>query len=253
MSGESLIERLFSLEGRVGIVTGTSGGLGRAMAEVLAAAGATVHGFSRTRVPTVDSDARLRPLEVDVTDAEAVGRAVEEIGSREGLDFVVNNAGITERCRFDRFSEESWQRIQEVNVNAAARLSRVAYPYLKRSSHPGRLLFVSSMAAHLGFSEVVPYGVSKSAVLGLMRGLAVEWAPDGILVNSVAPGWFPSEMTRQVMDDERQARIINRMPLHRFGRPEELAATVLFLLGPAATYITGQDLAVDGGALSYGY
>jgi NAD(P)-dependent dehydrogenase (short-subunit alcohol dehydrogenase family) len=109
------------------------------------------------------------------------------------------------------------------------------------------------MAAHLGFSEVVPYCTSKAAVLGLMRGLAVEWAGDGILVNAVAPGWFPSEMTRGVMDPDRRKKILARMPLHRFGEPDELAAAVLFLLSPAASYITGHELAVDGGALAFGY
>jgi NAD(P)-dependent dehydrogenase (short-subunit alcohol dehydrogenase family) len=109
------------------------------------------------------------------------------------------------------------------------------------------------MAAHLGFNGVVPYCVSKSAVLGLMRGLAVEWADDGILVNSIAPGWFPSEMSQKVLDAERRKKILARMPLHRFGKPEELAAVVVFLLSPAASYITGHDLAVDGGALAFGF
>ena len=109
------------------------------------------------------------------------------------------------------------------------------------------------MASYLGFSEVVPYSSSKAAVLGITRGLAVEWSADNILVNSVSPGWFPSEMSQQVMDDDRKSKILNRMPLHRFGRPEELAAMICFLASPAATYITGQDFSVDGGALAFGY
>jgi 2-dehydro-3-deoxy-D-gluconate 5-dehydrogenase len=99
----------------------------------------------------------------------------------------------------------------------------------------------------------VPYNSSKSAVLGITRGLAVEWRNEHILVNSVSPGWFPSEMTQQVMDEDRKAKILNRMPLHRFGKPEELASMVCFLASPAASYITGQDFSVDGGALAYGY
>ena len=109
------------------------------------------------------------------------------------------------------------------------------------------------MAAHLGFSEVVPYCTSKAAVCGLTRGLAVEWANDNICVNSVAPGWFPSELSRQVMTPERKAAILGRMPVHAFGDPKDVGEMVRFLLEDGAAYITGQDFAVDGGALAYGF
>lgn len=109
------------------------------------------------------------------------------------------------------------------------------------------------MAAHLGFSEVVPYWSTKAAVLGITRGLAVEWVNDNILVNSVAPGWFPSKMSQQVMDEERKKKILNRMPLHRFGETKDIGAMVLLLLSDGAKYITGQDFAVDGCTLTYGY
>lgn len=190
---------------------------------------------------------------VDVTDHAPLRDAVNGIGRRDGLDFIVHCAGVTLRKPFTKGTADEWQRIQDVNVVAAAELARCAHRYLKKSRYPGRVLFVSSMAAHLGFSEVVPYCASKAALLGLMRGLTVEWAGDGILVNSIAPGWFPTAMTAQVMDARRRAKILARMPLHRFGQAEELAGAAIFLLSPAASYITGQDLAVDGGALAFGY
>ena len=109
------------------------------------------------------------------------------------------------------------------------------------------------MAAYLGFSEVVPYCVSKSAVCGLTRGLAIEWANDNMCVNSIAPGWFPSELSKQVMTPERKAAILARMPVHAFGDTRDLGAMAKFLIGDGATYITGQDFAVDGGALAYGF
>ena len=251
-----ILNKLYSLRGRTGIVTGGSSGLGLALTRMLAGAGARVHAFSRSGKPKSGGKTPgVVHHAVDVTDADAVNELVRRLGDRSGLDFLVNNAGITERIPFVQGSEEGWRAIQEVNVMAAARLSRLAHPYLKKSRHPGRVLFVSSMAAHLGFSEVTAYCVSKAAVLGLMRGLAVEWAPDGILVNSIAPGWFPSEMTKQVLrqNEARREKILARMPLHRFGTPDEFAATALFLLSPGASYITGHDLAVDGGALAFGY
>ncbi len=248
------INRLFSLRGAKGIVTGGSEGLGLAIATALAEAGARVHAFSRTGRPKRGGSRKnVTHHVVDVTDTARLAKAVDDIGRRYGLDFVVHCAGITVRAPFTKGTSAEWRHIQEVNVVAGAELARCAHRYLKKSRHPGRVLFISSMAAHLGFSEVVPYGASKAAVIGLMRGLAVEWARDGILVNSVAPGWFPTALTAQVMDASRKAKILRRMPLHRFGRPEELAAAAVFLLSPASSYITGHDLAVDGGALAFGY
>lgn len=109
------------------------------------------------------------------------------------------------------------------------------------------------MSAHLGFSLVIPYCTSKGAVLALTRGLAVEWAQDNICVNSIAPGWFRSKMTEAIVDPEREQKILNRMPLHAYGDTRDLGAMACFLCGPGASYITGQDFAVDGGALAYGY
>ena len=247
-------QQLFSLRGTTGIVTGGSSGLGLAIARSLAKAGARIHAFSRTGRPRSGGASRgVVHHVVDVTDSAAMAKTIRRIGRDEGIDFVVSNAGITERAPFVKGSAADWERIQEVNVTAGAELARQAHRFLKRSRLPGRVVFVSSMAAHLGFTGVVPYCVSKAAVLGLMRGLAVEWARDGILVNSVAPGWFPSEMSQKVLDAARRKKILARMPLHRFGKPEELAAAVVFLVSPASTYITGHDLAIDGGALAFGF
>lgn len=247
------LEELFSLEGRVGIVTGASSGLGLAIATTMANAGAKVYDFSRTLRDNPEHKNIVR-IQVDVTDTAAVAELVKKIAVQEGhIDILVNNAGATFKCRAEEFPADKWENIQKVNVDSVFKLSQMLFPYLKASKYIGRIINISSMAGHLGFSEVVPYCTSKSAVIGMTHGLAVEWIHDNILVNSVAPGWFPSKMAIEVMDEERKKKILNRMPAHRFGEMKDIGSMVLFLVSNAANYITGQDFAVDGGALAFGF
>ncbi len=246
-----------TLLNRVGIVTGTSSGIGYSVANVLAEAGATVYGISRTgkvRDATLPVHEMVCHVQGDVCDDEAMQVIVEDIIGKHGqLDFLINNAGITEKHRAEVFPKEAFEKIMQVNVHSVFRLCQLCYPYLKQSAYVGRIVTISSMAAYLGFSEVTPYCISKAAILGLTKGLCVEWANDNITVNSVAPGWFPSEMSKQVMDEPRKAKILARMPVHRFGDTRDLGAMIRFLLEDGAKYITGQDFAVDGGALAYGF
>lgn len=247
---------MFELDGRVGIVTGASSGIGLATAQVLAEAGAKVYSVSRTGRPKDDnykSHENVVHIKGDITDLDFMKKLVKEIGDKEGIDFLINNAGVSVKKRAEDITEEDFSWVMNVNVNSVYHLSCMCYPYLKQSKYVGRIVTISSMAAHLGFNQVVPYCTSKSAVLGLTRGLSVEWANDNITVNSVAPGWFPSELARKMMDDERKKLILNRMPVHKFGDTKDLGAMIQFLLSDSATYITGQDFAVDGGALGFGF
>ena len=247
---------LFDLKGRTGIVTGASSGIGLGTANVLAEAGAREYVFSRTgalKDPSEYCHENIIHIKADVCDRAQMEEKVKEIGERDGIDFLINNAGVTVKCRAENFKMEDFDRIQAVNVRAVFQLSCLCYPYLKKSPHMGRIINISSMSAHLGFSEVVPYCTSKGAVLAMTRGLAIEWANDNITVNSIAPGWFPSEMNKQVMDAERKAKILSRMPVHKFGDTRDIGAMALFLVSDGAKYITGQDYAVDGGALAFGY
>lgn len=244
------------LEGRTGIVTGASGGIGYAIANVLAENGATVYAVSRTgtvKEGLPPSTGGVIHVKGDVTRPDEMADLIASAAAGNGLDFLVNNAGITKKCRAEDFPPEDFRQILEVNVTSLFTLSQLCYPRLKESPFKGRIVNISSMAAHLGFTEVVPYCTSKAAVCGLTRGLAVEWANDNICVNSIAPGWFPSEMSKQVMTPERKAAILGRMPVHAFGDPRDLGEMTRFLLSDHARYITGQDFAVDGGALAYGY
>ena len=247
---------LFDLKGRTGIITGASSGIGLGTANVLAEAGAKIYALSRTgglKDPTEYCHENIIHVKADVCDREQMEEKVKEIGEKDGIDFLINNAGVTVKCRAENFKMEDFDRIQAVNVRAVFQLSCLCYPYLKKSPHMGRIINISSMSAHLGFSEVVPYCTSKGAVLAMTRGLAVEWANDNVMVNSIAPGWFPSEMNKQVMDAERKQKILSRMPVHKFGDTRDIGAMALFLVSDGAKYITGQDYAVDGGALAFGY
>ena len=249
----NLAEKYFSLEGKRGIVTGGSAGIGKAIALTLAQAGAEVFVFSRSGKFKDDTSAsNVFHIRADVSNTEQCREAIDKIG-KKGLHFLVNNAGTSTKSRITEINEEDWNRIQEVNVRAAMNLSRFAYPYLRKTEGAGRIVNITSMAAHLGFNDVVAYTVSKSALLGLTRGLAVEWAGDNILVNAVSPGWIRTGMLEKVLDEERERKILNRMPLHRYGTTQDIANMVWYLISPAAGYITGQDFSVDGGALAYGY
>jgi NAD(P)-dependent dehydrogenase (short-subunit alcohol dehydrogenase family) len=245
-----------NLEGRRGIVTGGSGGIGYAIANCLAEAGATVYSISRKgsdKEGLEPSHKGVIHTTGDVTDGAGMKQLIDNLAKDGGIDFLINNAGITIKKRAELLSYEEFHQVMEVNVHSVFNLCVLCYPYLKQSPYIGRIINISSMAAHLGFSEVVPYCTSKAAVLGLTRGLSVEWANENIRINSIAPGWFPSEMSKQVMTPERKKAILGRMPLHKFGDTRDLGAMTLFLVGDGAGYITGQDFVVDGGALAYGF
>lgn len=247
-----------NLNGKTGIVTGGSSGIGFQIANVLAEAGAVVYVISRTGAPKPgvgDSSKGVIHLAGDVGDEQAMKKMVAQLAEKHGgaLDFLVNNAGISFKCRAENFPMEKFEQIMNVNVKYLFQMSVICYPYLKKSAGKGRIINITSMSAHLGFCEVVPYCASKGAVLSLTRALAVEWAQDNICVNSIAPGWFRSKMNEQVVDGAREAKILARMPLHAYGDTRDLGAMAQFLCSESAGYITGQDFAVDGGALAYGY
>lgn len=246
------------LNGKAGIVTGGSSGIGFQIANVLADAGAAVYVISRTGAPKSgegDSIKGVIHLKGDIGDSAAMKKLVAALAEKHNgaLDFLVNNAGVSHKCRAEDFPIGKFDEIMAVNVKYLFQMSVICYPYLKKSAGKGRIINITSMSAHLGFSEVVPYCASKGAVLSMTRALAVEWAQDNICVNSIAPGWFRSKMNEQVVDGAREAKILARMPLHTYGDTKDLGAMARFLCSQSAGYITGQDFAVDGGALAYGY
>lgn len=246
------------LEGYAGIVTGGSSGIGLEVANQLALRGATVYIISRTghvKPDCPDSLPGTVHIKGDIRNTEEMRDIVRELAEKHDghLDFLVNNAGATYKCVAQDIPEAEFDRVLDTNVKCSFLMAQMLYPYLKKSPHKGRIVNISSMSAHLGFSLVVPYCTSKAAVLGLTRGLAIEWANDNITVNSIAPGWFHSKMLDEVMDEKRRGQILNRIPVHDFGDTKDLGALAAFLIGPNGSYINGQDYAMDGGALAYGY
>lgn len=246
------------LQGKVGIVTGGSSGIGFQIANVMANDGATVYSISRTGAPKEgmgESAAGVIHMKGDIGDTGDMQSLIDTIAAKNNgcIDFLINNAGASFKCRAETFPSEQFDMVMNVNVKYVFLMSQMCYPYLKKAAHRGRIINITSMSAHVGFSEVVPYCASKGAVLSMTRGLAVEWAQDNICVNSIAPGWFRSKMTEAIVDEAREQKILSRMPLHAYGDTRDLGALASFLCGANGAYITGQDYALDGGALAFGY
>ena len=243
------------------IVTGGSRGIGAAIAEKLAQDGHDVLINCASSVEKAEAVAeKCRAYGVkayvkqwDVADYDACAAALKEIKDEIGVPYIlVNNAGITRDGLMVRMKEDQFDAVIRTNLKGAFNMLSQCGAMMMRAKQ-GRIINITSMSAHLGFSEVVPYCTSKGAVLAMTRALAVEWAGDNITVNSIAPGWFRSKMNEQVVDAAREQKILNRMPLHAYGDTRDLGKMAEFLVGDGASYITGQDFAVDGGALAYGY
>ncbi len=251
----------WSLEGKRAIVTGATHGIGRAIAGELLGFGAELICVARNRAD-VESfvqewTARGRSVHgivADVARAEDRVRIMRESESIWGaLDILVNNAGTNIRKKTPAFSAEEYEMILETNMTAAFELCRLGYPLLRKAGS-GSIVNVTSVAGLTSVGTGTPYAMSKAAIVHLTRGLAAEWAKDNIRVNSVAPWYIRTRLIEPLLNNQKvYASIIDRTPMRRIGEPEEVASAVAFLCMPAASYITGQTVAVDGGFLHYGF
>lgn len=249
---------LWSLAGKRALVTGASRGIGLAIARALGERGAEVWLMARDAGRLDEAAAGLardgitaRPLTGDVTDAKAREQALAAIDGP--LDILINNAGFNLRKPALEYEPDEPRRILETNLLAAFEMSRAAHAALKASGNAS-VVNISSVAGLTHLRTGSPYAMSKAALNQMTRNLAVEWAADGIRVNAVAPWYIDTPLARQVLDDaDFLAEVLARTPLERIGRPEEVGATVAFLCLPAAGYVTGQTLAVDGGFSIYGF
>ncbi|MGV8935538.1 MAG: SDR family oxidoreductase [Allorhizobium sp.] len=245
----------FSLEGRTALVTGSSRGLGLAIAEGLAKAGATivVNGVNATRVD--EAVARLRadgfsahPAAFDVTREDAVTAAFEAF-DRDGIaiDILVNNAGIQLRKPMVELSTVEWQRVLDTNLTSAFVVGREAARRMIARGH-GKIINIGSLTSKLARATVSPYTVAKGGIKMLTQAMAAEWAEHGIQANAIGPGYMLTDMNEALVNNpDFDAWVKGRTPARRWGRPEELAGTAVFLASSAADYVNGQIIYVDGG------
>ena len=256
---EATLRELFDLTGRVALVTGGGRGLGEQIASGLAQAGAAVAVASRKLEACEEVARALRDrygtaalaLKMDVANEEDVRAGVEAVENELGpVDLLVNNSGTAWGAPAAEMPLEAWRRVMEVNATGAFLCSREVGGRLIARGAPGAILNVASIAGLRGSPpevlDAVGYSASKGALVALTRDLAVKWARHGIRVNAVAPGFFPTKMTEAVLAHAEQA-IARTVPLGRVGGDTELMGAAVFLLSPAASYVTGQVLAVDGG------
>jgi len=256
-TGAEQVMAQFRLDGQTAVVTGASRGLGRAMAIGLAAAGADVAllGRQQATLELVAAEIgalgrRALPLQFDVADREQHAPAVARIEAELGpIGILINNAGVNVRTNSDEFREADWDFVTDVNLKGAFFFTQaVGRGMLARRQ--GKILNICSMTCYMGVPSTVAYSVSKAGLLQMTRLLAVEWAGHNIQVNGIAPGWISTEMTNNLKGTPRYDWVINRCPAGRFGEPHELVGAAVFLCSPAANYVTGQILAVDGGILA---
>lgn len=248
---------LFDLTGRTAVVTGARRGIGLAMAEALARAGADIIGVSAQLEPSGSeverrvyaAGRRFTGRQADLTDRAAVHRLARELNGLGPVDILVNNAGTIARAPAADHPDDIWDRVLEVNLSSQFVLSReIGREMVGRGR--GKIVFSASLLSFQGGINVPGYTASKSGVAGLTKALANEWAPYGVNVNAVAPGYIVTDNTRALREDQERSRsILERIPAGRWGQPDDLAGATVFLASPASDYVNGVILPVDGGWL----
>jgi len=246
---------LFDLTGRIALITGSSKGIGFAVAEALAGAGATIilNGRDRTALETARATLADKGLTVhaagfDVTDHAAVTEAVARIEAETGpLDILVNNAGMQYRTPLEDFPLEAWHRITTVNLDSVFYVGQAVAKFMIPRGR-GKIINICSVQSELARPGIAPYTATKGAVKMLTKGMATDWGKHGLQVNAIGPGYFRTELNQALVDDETfSAWLAKRTPAGRWGEVEELAGAAIFLASAASSFVNGHILYVDGG------
>jgi 2-deoxy-D-gluconate 3-dehydrogenase len=248
---------LFDLTGQVALVTGTSTGLGESIAIGLANAGAKVVGVSRRDSVRAKNEiskghGEFTQIKADISDISTYQDIINEIKDKYGqINILVNNAGMTRRSSALDFKPEDWDAVINVNERAAFFLSQAVGREFVKQNTGGKIINICSIRSFQGGSNVSAYTASKTALAGITRSLATEWAKYNIQVNAVAPGFFETEISKPLREDaKRNAEILSAIPAGRWGKPEELQGTVIYLASKASDYVNGHVLVLDGGYMA---
>ncbi|MBK6009190.1 glucose 1-dehydrogenase [Ramlibacter ginsenosidimutans] len=245
----------FDLRGRIALVTGSSAGIGLALAQALGEAGATVvlngrnaDKLERAAAALGESGLKVHTRAFDVTSSEATRAGVDDIERTIGpIDILVNNAGMQRRGPLDQFDEATWHELMRTNVDSVFYASKAVAAHMIPRKR-GKVINICSVQSELGRPGIAPYTASKGAVKMLTKGMAIDWGPHGIQVNGLGPGYFKTELTQTLVDNAEFTQwLVNRTPSRRWGNVEDLAGAAVFLASPASDFVNGHILYVDGG------
>ena len=250
--------QLFDLSGRTALLTGSSRGLGRAMAEGMAAAGAAIvlNGTNSDRLAAAVAEMRaaghvVHEAPFDVTDEAGITQAFARLDTQGiQVDILVNNAGIQLRRPMVELATDDWRRVIETNLTSAFVIGREAAKRMTPRGH-GKIINIGSLTSDLARATVAPYTVAKGGIKMLTKAMTAEWAGSGIQANAIGPGYMLTDMNQALVDDPAfNAWVIGRTPARRWGKPTELVGTAIFLASSASDYVSGQIIYVDGGMIS---